>query len=68
MSRGFPSMAALLGLLAVAGYQNRDKLAEMLGGTQNKAGAPAQGNQQSGMGGLLGNLGGMLGGQASAAC
>ena len=32
MSRGFPSMTALLGLLAVAGYQNRDKIAEMLGG------------------------------------
>ena len=30
MSRGFPSMTALLGLLAVAGYQNRDKIAEML--------------------------------------
>ena len=27
MSRGMPSMVALLGLLAVAGYQNRDKLA-----------------------------------------
>ena len=38
MSRGFPSMTALLGLLAIAGYQNRDKLAEMLGG-----GAPNQG-------------------------
>jgi hypothetical protein len=32
MSRGMPSMTALLGLLAVAGYQYRDKLAEMLGG------------------------------------
>ena len=32
MSRGFPSMTALLGLLAVAGYQNRDKIAEMLRG------------------------------------
>ncbi len=31
MSRGFPSMTALLGLLAVAGYQNRDKIAEWLG-------------------------------------
>ena len=31
MTRGFPSMTALLGLLAIAGYQNRDKLAEMLG-------------------------------------
>ena len=37
MSRGFPSMTALLGLLAVAGYQNRDKIAEMLGGlTSNR--------------------------------
>ena len=34
MSRGFPSMTALLGLLAIAGYQNRDKIAEMLGGGQ----------------------------------
>ena len=32
MSRGLPSMTALLGLLAIAGYQNRDKIAEMLGG------------------------------------
>jgi hypothetical protein len=30
MSRGFPSMTALLGLLAIAGYQNRDKIAETL--------------------------------------
>ncbi len=30
MSRGMPSMTALIGLLAIAGYQNRDKLAEML--------------------------------------
>jgi uncharacterized protein YidB (DUF937 family) len=61
MSRGFPSMTALLGLLAVAGYQNRDKIAEMIGGLGK--GAPAPG----GLGGLLGNLGaagpgGLLGG------
>lgn len=31
MSKGYPSMTALLGLLAVAGYQNRDKIAEWLG-------------------------------------
>ena len=67
MSRGFPSMTALLGLLAIAGYQNRDKLAEMLGGqAQGKSGAPGQ-PQQGGLGGLLGNLGsggvgGLLGG------
>src|SRR4051812_23214688 len=67
MSRGFPSMTALLGLLAIAGYQNRDKLAEMLGGSSNPGGAggqaggmPQQGglSQQGGLGGLLGNLGG----------
>jgi uncharacterized protein YidB (DUF937 family) len=38
MSRGFPSMTALLGVLAVAGYQNRDKLAEMLGGLTSGSG------------------------------
>ncbi|MHC2399386.1 hypothetical protein ACVMGC_003930 [Bradyrhizobium barranii subsp. barranii] len=32
MTRGMPSMTALLGLLAIAGYQNRDKLAELLKG------------------------------------
>ena len=56
MSRGFPSMTALLGLLVMAGYQNRDKIAEMLGGKQ---GAPGQ----SGLGGLLGQL---TGGTAAA--
>ena len=29
MSRGMPSMTALLGMLAIAGFQNRDKLIEM---------------------------------------
>ncbi|MBD2749044.1 DUF937 domain-containing protein [Microvirga sp. BT688] len=69
MSRGFPSMTALLGLLAVAGYQNRDKLAEMLGGASgNRTGLPGGAGQQSGgmggLGGLLGGggLGGLLGG------
>jgi len=37
MSDGYPSMAALLGLLAVAGYQNRDKLAELLGDRRGEA-------------------------------
>ena len=58
MSRGFPSMTALLGLLAIAGYQNRDKIAEMLGGGQNTQGGSATG---SGLGSLLGQLGGGLG-------
>jgi uncharacterized protein YidB (DUF937 family) len=66
MSRGFPSMTALLGLLAIVGYQNRDKVAEMLRGLgQNAPGAAGQ----SGLGGLLNDLrnsgasvGGMLSG------
>src|SRR3954471_18966857 len=68
MSR--PSMTALLGLLAVAGFQNRDKIAEMLRGTTGSSspgssspgssspGSSGPGQQQSGLGGLLGNLGG----------
>jgi uncharacterized protein YidB (DUF937 family) len=63
MSRGMPSMVALLGLLAVAGYQNRDKIAEMLGARNQGPGAgPGQDNQQGGQGGVLGNLGGLLSG------
>lgn len=41
MSDGYPSMTALLGLLAVAGYQNRDKIAEWLG-SHGANTAPAQ--------------------------
>ena len=62
MSRGMPSMTALLGLLAIAGYQNRDRLAEMLNGASANNPTPVGGTQQSGQGGLLGKLGGMLGG------
>ena len=64
MSRGFPSMTALLGLLAIAGYQNRDKIAELLRGAQRNPGAvPSQGPQSGSAGGAIpGNLGGMLGG------
>src|SRR3982074_3161962 len=61
MSRGMPSMTALLGLLALAGYQNRDKIAEMLKGARRGT-PPGAGNQQGPLGGLLGNLGGALAG------
>lgn len=62
MSRGFPSMTALLGLLAIAGYQNRDKIAEMLGGLgQRHPAGPGQG----GLAGVLGQLGSSLGGANS---
>lgn len=35
MARGMPSLAALLGLVAVAGYQNRDKIGEFVRGLGN---------------------------------
>jgi uncharacterized protein YidB (DUF937 family) len=61
MSRGYPSMTALLALLAMAGYQNRDKIAEWVKTAQRKMDAP--GSSSSGAGaGPPGNLGGMLAG------
>jgi uncharacterized protein YidB (DUF937 family) len=68
MDRGFPSMTALLGLLAVAGYQNRDKLAEMLGGLgQNAQNAQKTSNagQETGLGGVLSQLRDSLGSAGS---
>ena len=63
MSRGMPSMVALLGLLAVAGYQNRGRIAEALGGAkQVPGGGSGQDDAQGGQGGMLGNLGGLLSG------
>ena len=58
MARGTPSMLALLGLLAVAGYQNRDKIKEMLGSGNRRTGPDGGATG----GGVLDNLGGMLGG------
>ena len=74
-----PAAIALLGLLAVKGFQNRDKLAGMLNGVlgggnatgANPAGAnpsggtPATPASSDGLGGLLGGLAGALGGGAS---
>ena len=65
MSRGMPSMVALLGLLAVAGYQNRDKIAEMLGGLKQAPTGPGQLNPTGGESGVLGKLGGLLGGASA---
>ncbi len=67
MSRGSPSMIALLGVLAVAGYQNRDKLSSMLQGGQGAAGSAPAGDRvgQTGPaaeGGLLENLRQMVSG------
>jgi len=64
MSRGFPSMTALLGLLAVAGYQNRDKIAEWLGGGGQLA-PPAGGRPSGGQtGGQTAPQSGQAGGLA----
>lgn len=75
MSNGLPSMTALLGMLAVAGYQHRDKIAEWLGGGQTPApggasggSAPqpgAQGGQSGGLAGMLQGLGSSLSGATS---
>lgn len=62
MSRGTPSMVALLGLLAVAGYQNRDKIAEVMGGRQHEPDGRPDPSEPPSEGGLLGKLGGLLGG------
>lgn len=68
MSRGMPSMTALLGMLALAGYQNRDKLAEIFGGavgslTKSEGGEQTPG-QSNALGKILGGagVGGLLGG------
>jgi uncharacterized protein YidB (DUF937 family) len=58
-----PSMLALLGLLAVAGYQNRDKIGEALKGL----GAPGpDGTRQDGLSGVLGGLGDLFSGKPGA--
>jgi uncharacterized protein YidB (DUF937 family) len=81
MSQNSSRWIALLGLLAVAGYQNRDKIGQVLGqmtGGGQSPGLPPSGpapslpgntaapSQQAG-GGLLGGLRDMLGGAAASA-
>jgi uncharacterized protein YidB (DUF937 family) len=62
MAKGMPSLLALLGLVAVAGYQNRDKLRDMIGDAQR--GAQGRSSDQppaSEPGGLLDGIGQMFG-------
>jgi uncharacterized protein YidB (DUF937 family) len=71
-NNGFPSMTALLGLLAVAGYQNREKLAEWFGGGQGQSVTQGAGSAapegldgvfgRSGAAASAGGIGGLLGG------
>jgi uncharacterized protein YidB (DUF937 family) len=63
MPNSMPSMTALLGLLALAGYQNREKISELLRGATASASQTAPGSSHPpALGGLLGSLSGMLGG------
>jgi uncharacterized protein YidB (DUF937 family) len=64
MSRGYPSMTALLAVLAMAGYQNRDKIAEWFKTAQGKVNAPPQGSGAGTGGSLPGNFGGLLAGMS----
>lgn len=59
-------MTALLGLLAVAGFQNRDKIAEMLGGSHGGAAQPVPNTPAAAPAGMPGGLGGLLGGLGGA--
>jgi uncharacterized protein YidB (DUF937 family) len=64
-------MTALLGLLAVAGYQHRDKIAEMLRGIGQSTppgtgqSTPGGAGQSGGIGGFLGQLSQSLGGASA---
>ena len=66
MSKGMPSLMALLGLVAVAGYQNRDKIGEMIRGADTGGTAPppapgAPASDAGDQGGLMGQIGQMFG-------
>jgi uncharacterized protein YidB (DUF937 family) len=58
MARGMPSLAALLGLIAIAGYQNRDKIGEFVRGLGNS-------DPNSPLGGILERARKSLGGSAT---
>jgi uncharacterized protein YidB (DUF937 family) len=61
MANGMPSLTALLGLVAVAGFQNRDKIGEFVKGlTGGSAAAPAAVPTASIPGGIAGAIGGLL--------
>jgi uncharacterized protein YidB (DUF937 family) len=62
MAKGMPSLLALLGLVAVAGYQNRDKLRDMIGDAQRgRSGGPDDQAGAAGSGGLLDEISQMFG-------
>jgi uncharacterized protein YidB (DUF937 family) len=60
MSNGMPSWGALLGLVAVAGYQNREKIGAFVKGLSGEGGAVASAAPAQIPGGIGGALGGLL--------
>lgn len=59
MGKSTPSLLALLGLVAVAGYQNREKLSGLLHSAQGQSGGPTPGPGGAGAegrGGVLSDL------------
>lgn len=65
MSKSTPSLLALLGLVAIAGYQNRGKLAEMLEAARQRQ--PGTAGDSAPDGGLLAEIREMLGSAAPGA-
>jgi len=61
-----PSMLALLGLLAVAGYQNRDKISGALNDLKTRSPQNPDGSPNV-LGGLADSLGGLFGGGSTSA-
>ncbi len=62
-----PSLAALLGLLAVAGYQNRDKLSELLNGLKKPDAAGGTAALPGPLGGIIKSVTDALGGNPAEA-
>lgn len=60
MSNNMPSLTALLGLVAVAGFQNRDKIGEFVKGLTGSGSAPVAAAPAQIPGGIGGALGGLL--------
>ena len=63
-NKGMPSLLALLGLVAVAGFQNRDKIRDMIGDARGgavPAGGAPEGTGAPQSGGLLDEIGSMFG-------
>lgn len=69
MSKSTPSLLALLGLVAVAGYQNRGRISDMLNDARLGSSSPRPTGQQAddpqGGGGFLSEIGKLFGAGAS---